>query len=100
MITPEIVDKVLEQIQKRYSNYEYFFEKLTSPDWIPFLQERNIFKQPPNVVREQGYISFPFWPESDYLARMAPYNPSLVSKTIMSIPINDNLSIFKYIFNR
>ena len=35
-------------------------------------------------------VTFPFWPESQYLVRMANVVPAVVADVIQSIPLNDN----------
>ena len=40
MITDELVDRALAVVAESGANYEYFFAKLTSPDWIVPLQKK------------------------------------------------------------
>ena len=93
MPSPEAVEKALELIRKGPTNYAYFFSKLTSPDWIEPLDEAGLFSSPPSVVRDGDSISFPFWPESEYLARMASEAPEQVAKVMMKIPDTDNFRV-------
>src|SRR5205085_6837633 len=39
---------------------------------------------------EAKMVTFPFWPESQYLVRMANVVPAVVADVIQSIPLNDN----------
>lgn len=71
MITSDLVARAVAQIRKSRANYEYFFEKLDSPEWLEPLQKEGFFTSPPEPRREGQSISFPGWPESRYLARMA-----------------------------
>ena len=70
MPKPETVSKALEQIGKSAANYQYFFDKLSSPEWLAPLAEKGRFKQPPEKQPVEGGVRFPGWPESQYLVRM------------------------------
>jgi len=93
VVSPEVVKKALEQIQKRAANHEYFFAKLASPDWIRPLEAAGLFASPPPAIRGGDTISFPFWPESRYLARMAALAPELVLEVVEKIPVTDNVRV-------
>ena len=91
MIDDKQVQKALKLIRKSGANYEYFFENISSPEWIEPLSQKGFFKDPPAVIyNKDGTISFPLWPESQYLARIASQNPRLVLDTILSIKSTDN----------
>ena len=75
MVTDELVDRALKLVAERGGNYEYFFAKLASPDWIAPLQKRGRFSHPPPAFVEGKYVRFPGWPEGSYLTRMAPIAP-------------------------
>ncbi|RMG26830.1 MAG: hypothetical protein D6724_00975 [Armatimonadetes bacterium] len=93
MPNPEVVEKALEQIRKRPANHDYFFSKLTSADWIEPLDEAGLFSSPPPAIREGDTISFPSWPESRYLARVASDAPEAVAAVMMKIPETDNVRV-------
>lgn len=51
---------------------DYFFAKLQSPGWIGALSEAGLFSDPPAPIRwSDGGISFPRWPATEYLKRVA-----------------------------
>ena len=87
------VNKALSLIAKRPANHEYFFRRLDSPDWIDPLVEKGLFQSPPNALREGDRVSFPPWPESEYLARMAMKAPEVVHSVMMSMPETDNVRV-------
>ncbi len=93
MPKPEVIERALALIRKRGSNCEYFFDKLDSADWIKPLQERGMFQHPPPQKRDGEFISFPFWPESRYLARMASTSPKQVLDIILKMPQTDNVRV-------
>ncbi len=90
MVSPDLVNRAIEQIRKRKGNYQYFFKNLTSPTWIRPLWDKGMFAEPLMLVKQEGMLSFPFWPESEYLARMASLDPETVTEVILKIPETDN----------
>ena len=94
MPSPELVQKAMALIERRPVNHAYFFRRLDSPDWIKPLVEARLFRNPPSPQRvEEDLISFPPWPESDYLARMAPLAPKEVGAALLEIPATRNESV-------
>jgi len=93
MLSAEIVQAALDQIQKRPASHDYFFSQITSPDWLEPLAEAGLFAVPPAPTRSGSYISFPFWPESQYLARMAPLAPERVAALLEKMPATENIRV-------
>lgn len=93
MIRPDLVQKALTTIRKRQADYEYFFGQLKTPVWIKPLKEAGMFGAPPPPRPEGEYISFPRWPESEYLARMAAQAPNVVLDVILEMPITENVRV-------
>ena len=85
MPTDAQVDKALELIQKSGGNYQYFFDKLTSPSWIEPLAKRGRFDHPPGIERIGNMYRFPAWPEGEYLLRMADVAPEQVATAIKPV---------------
>ncbi|MGQ4647850.1 hypothetical protein [Lyngbya aestuarii] len=77
--TPEQVEKAIALIVHPQQS-SYFFNRLQNPKWISPLKKRDVFKHPPQVIRDssEGTVSFPPWAESIYLARMAKHDPKAV----------------------
>jgi hypothetical protein len=92
MLKQETVDRALGEIGKGYAQYQYFFDHLNSPTWLDALLRAGFFRRPPEPVREGQYISFPLWPESRYLARMAhlPEAQETVLNIALAIPASEN----------
>jgi hypothetical protein len=82
MVTDELADQALEVVARGGGNYEYFFAKLSSPEWIAPLQKRGRFSHPPAAIIDKTSIRFRPWPEGSYLARMAPLAPEAVFHAI------------------
>lgn len=93
MLSSETVKKALDQIVKRPANYDYFFSRLNSADWLEPLAKEGLFTEPPAAIRERDTISFPFWPESQYLARVASIAPEQVADIMMKMPETNNVRI-------
>ena len=89
----EAIEQALALIERRPVNRGYFFSKLESPDWIEPLVEAGYFKDPPPPRVNGDFVSYPVWPESKYLARMAPVAPTQVAEVIRQIPETDNINV-------
>lgn len=89
---PETVAKALHEIEKGYAQYQYFFDKLASPAWLEPLHGHGFFQDPRPPVRDGQYISFPLWPESRYLVRMAriPEAQETVLRIALAISAREN----------
>ena len=96
MPRPELVERALTLIRKHPVNHAYFFSKLDTPDWIGPLGDAGLFSDPPRPrYVEEDLISFPPWPESEYLARMAPLAPEEVGGAILAMPATQNVSVHR-----
>lgn len=92
MPSPELVRKALEAIQ-RPADFEFFFDELTSPVWIEPLSDQGIFDNPYPPIEEGEWVSFPVWPPSRYLVRMASQAPELVARVALKIPETKNVRV-------
>lgn len=75
--------------------FGYFFGNLNNPAWLDPLSADDFFGHPPEpeYEREKDRVNFPRWPESRYLARMAPLSPDKVLEICLHIPATDNIRI-------
>lgn len=94
MITIKDVNRILAQHVKRGADLVYLFETINS-DWLSPLWEAGIFKDPPEPVKYENLISYPNWPASQYLLRIAQSTTdtnvqSLILSIIKDIPESDN----------
>ena len=92
MPSRELVKKALKAIE-RPADFEFFFGELKSPDWLEPLAAEGVFDRPYPPVEEKEWISFPIWPPSRYLARMAAQAPDLVVQLALRIPETANVRI-------
>ncbi len=83
------VDTLIQDMDVRRE----FFHTLDNPEWIVALQNAGYFHNPPATGHGQKLEpEHPVWPESRYLARMAPLAPSEVATVFASLQ-TDNMSI-------
>ncbi|MGA7194240.1 MAG: hypothetical protein WBW94_11460, partial [Anaerolineales bacterium] len=93
--TTEEVEKVVSLLTRK-ERYRYFFAKLDNPEWIEPLSKKGYFISPPPPIQnsEQGTISFPNWPESQYLSRMAEMAPQKVIETLLEMEDVENPNVY------
>lgn len=87
--------EAVELIRASAANLDYFFSRLQDASWLPFLLEEGFFQNPTppetgTTDDGQGWIRYPNWPESQYLARIASDAPELVVEAIERIPESPN----------
>lgn len=99
MISDDLINKTLENINKTPVAYTYFFNKIDNPAWLLPLKEKGFFKNPIPAIRKDGYIQFPVWPESGYLIRIADKAPNEVLEIIKTLPDTDNERVMDDVAN-
>ena len=93
--TPDQVDKAVALLG-RPAHHRYFFDRLDNPEWVKPLIEKGFFRNPPAVVEDEKErtIAFPPWPESRYLARVAPMASAeaqaAIFEAIQRVPDTEN----------
>ena len=71
----------------------YFFRELEGPGWIAPLNNRGIFKYPPAAQNVDGDgVLCRQWPQSQYLARIAPQAPEQVAEILAKVE-TDNWTV-------
>ena len=60
----EEVELIFQLMEKKGANYIFFFTEASDPLWIPILQERGYFSNPPSVedISEVGQHTPYWWP--------------------------------------
>lgn len=88
--TPEQIEKAIALLAQPEQR-RYFFDRLNNPLWLEPLWEKGFFKNPPDIVKdeEKKTVSFPPWPESRYLARMAIHDSQNVLRIALSVETNN-----------
>jgi hypothetical protein len=98
--TKKDAKKLRLNVPNNSATYGYFFHRLNNPAWLPLLHSQKFFVRPHQPIyerRDNGYlISYPPWPQSRYLARIAASsdvaNQELVVKIALLIQ-TENISI-------
>lgn len=77
----------------------YFFHRLNDPAWLGPLNDKAFFSHPPDPVQdmERGGITYPNWPEAQYLERMAALDSPEVKRAVLDIALKvetDNPTIY------
>lgn len=81
MPTPEQIARV-KRLATSPEELGYFFDQLTSPDWLPLLRDGGLLGDPPAPVEQGNGVMFPFWPASRYMVRIAADAPAAVADTL------------------
>lgn len=82
--TPEQIERVVSLLG-RVGQINYFFDKLENPLWIDPLYKKGFFDRPPTVIvdKNENMLTFPNWPASQFLARVASEAPDLAMTQIL-----------------
>jgi hypothetical protein len=105
-----INDQTIAEIKKRLTDaaaYRTFFEEIQSPEWLLPLDRSGFFLEPePPLIEEVDFfngektsaISYPHWPASRYLVRMAKLGVREALSVLERIPETENIAIKADIF--
>lgn len=95
---PIEIDRVMQLLERRGSNYDYFFQNASDAFWLDYLSARGYFLTPPNAERtSEGHHIFPWWPPLDYLTRIYNDAPAKVINIISALPNTDNFRVLEAI---
>lgn len=94
MVDSTDVERALDEI-KTGADRRYFYENISSPEWIVPLRNRGVFDALPEPVREGDYVQYPDWPEGEYLLRMAEKAEEtevqkLILEVLLDLPETEN----------
>lgn len=92
MPTRDHVRRAMEAM-KTGADYDYFFERLNTSDWIQPLLEEGVLSKPPPPRAEGSGTWYPLWSASKYLARMASTAPETVADAIRAVPDTENVRV-------
>ena len=85
------INRVLELLQSRGENYEFFFRNVSEPMWLDYLRHRGFFDSPPIVsTATNGAVQMPSWLPISYLARVFNSEPEKVLNILERLPDTDN----------
>src|SRR3954463_11780361 len=96
--TEEQVREVLRRIPTLQLR-RAFFENLKNPLWVEPLAREKVFRDPPEPeVTDEGLIRDIYWPEMDYLVRVAPDVPRAVVDVLLSLNKSNNAWVRRGVF--
>ncbi len=73
------------------SHYAYFFERADERWLQPLAGVRGYLNTPPGLIEVGGgYVQAPFWPQGQFLARVAGSEPNLVAGLVRRMPATNN----------
>lgn len=97
--TPEQVNEVLRRIPTP-SLRRAFFEGLKNPLWVEPLANAGMFDNPPEPEKtDDGLIADHYWPEIDYLIRVAPAAPRAVVDVLLELSSSNNAWVRRAVFS-
>jgi hypothetical protein len=98
-VTPIESERVMQLLESRGSNYDYFFKNANNAVWLEHLSERGYFLNPPDTEQTtEGHYVVPWWPPLEYLVRVFDAAPAEVLDIISALPNTDNFRILEGIF--
>lgn len=95
-VTPIEIDRVMQLLESRGSNYDYFFQNADDAVWLKHLSEREYFLNPPDAEQTtEGHYVIPWWPPIEYLIRIFDAAPDEVTVIILALPNTDNCRVLE-----
>ena len=93
MPTPEQLANI-KQLTTSPEELAYFFDQLTSPDWLPLLRGGGLIGSPPEPIKHGDGVMFPFWPVSRYMVRIAGDAPREVADALWAVRDSRNSRVW------
>ncbi|PMB06103.1 hypothetical protein CEN49_16500, partial [Fischerella thermalis CCMEE 5273] len=99
-MTPIEIERVMQLVESRGSNYDYFFQNADDAIWLQHLSENGYFLNPPNVEQTtEGHYVFPSWAPLEYLVRIFDAAPADVMDIISRLPNTNNFRVLEGVLN-
>ena len=90
------INRVLDLLKSRGTNYEYFFGHAKDSIWLEHLISNGYFENPPAAEKTaEGGSRTPFWPPIDYLVRIYEDKPSVVLEQLEKLTSTNNSHIIR-----
>jgi len=95
-VTPIEIERVMQLLESRGTNYDYFFQNAGDAVWLDPLSERGYFINPPEAEQARdGHYIVPRWPPLEYLIRIFDAAPPEVMGIISALPNTNNLWVLE-----
>ena len=99
-VTPIEIDRVLNLLQSRGTNYDYFFAHAEDGVWLEPLVSNGYFDNPPDLEKTpDGDYRAPFWPPIYYLVRVYETKPERVLEILENLSETSNPHILEGIID-
>ena len=96
--TTEQVNEVLRRIPTPQLR-RAFYEGLKNPLWLEPLRSAGVFNtSPPRVTMDDGSTGDPYWPEIEYLIRVAGATPTVAVDILIGLEDSDNAWVRRALF--
>lgn len=77
-----------------------FYEGLNNPLWLEPLRHEGAFTAPPpRVTRGDGSTGDPYWPEIEYVARVAKHVPKVAVDILLTLETSENAWVRRALFS-
>jgi predicted nucleic acid-binding protein len=95
-VTPIEIERIMQLLGSRGSNYDYFFQNAGDAVWLDPLFERGYFLNPPDAEQTtEGQFIVSRWPPLEYLIRIFDASPAEVMGIISELPNTDNFRVLE-----
>jgi hypothetical protein len=95
-VTTIEIRRVLQLVESRGSNYEYFFQNASDSIWLPYLAKEGFFLNPPEIEKTaDGNYRVPGWLPLKYLMRAYSSAPDEVIEELSKIPDTENFRVLE-----
>ena len=99
-VTSIEIDRVLNLLRSRGTNYDYFFDHAKDDVWLEPLKSNGYFDNPPDLEEmPDGNSWAPFWPPINYLVRVCETMPEQVLEILENLPETSNPHILEGIMD-
>jgi hypothetical protein len=76
-----------------------FYEGLQNPLWLKPLKDAGAFRTPPpRITMDDGSIGDPYWPEIEYVVRVAGDSPTVAVDILLDLKDSDNAWVRRALF--
>ncbi|MDY6839427.1 MAG: hypothetical protein SWH78_15790 [Thermodesulfobacteriota bacterium] len=91
------LERDVDPLLQEEASVRYFYSSLRDVRWLDLLIRGGRFSRvpPPHIDPERGVVSFPIWPQSGYLARVAQSRPEEVADVISCLPDVGNVLVYE-----
>ena len=99
-VTSIEIDRVLNLLRSRGTNYDYFFDHAKDDVWLEPLKSNGYFDNPPDLEEMPDGSSWaPFWPPINYLVHVCETMPEQVLEILENLPETSNPHILEGIMD-